>query len=122
MNTILSFFLRRNTVLMVMVAAAVITGLVDGFSRGTGEAWFSSAVIIFVFSALAWFTREEQPVATWTTVICLLLKGSDLLYDAFLGLTGRTEDSILILIAKGIAGAYLSWGALVVHRARPIRQ
>lgn len=122
MQSLLTFLLRRNTVLMIMVAAAVITGLADGFARNTGEAWFSTAVIIFVFSALAWFTYTEQPVATWTTVLVLLLKSSDLLYDAALGLAGRVPEGVFIIFAKGLAGAYLGWGALVVHRNRPIRR
>lgn len=122
MQRLFSFLLRRNTVLIVMVVAAVVTGLADGFSQGTGRGWFNAAVVIFVFSALAWFTYTKQPVATWTTVVLLLIKGSDLLYDAVLGVTGANPEPVGVLIAKGVAGIYLTWGALVVHRDRYVKR
>lgn len=122
MQQLYSFLLRRNTVLIVMVVAAVVTGLADAISLGTGRGWFNAAVVIFVFSALAWFTYTKQPVATWTTVVLLLIKGTDLLYDAVLGVTGANPESAAVLIAKGLAGIYLTWGALVVHRDRPTRR
>lgn len=122
MNRVLEIMLRRNTVLVVMVIAGVVFGLLDAFAEGSGQGWFSAAVIIFVFSALAWFTYDQQPVATWTTILVLLIKGSDLLYDCILGFAGKMDGSLVMFLLKGLAGIYLTWGALVVHRERPLRR
>lgn len=111
--------LHRITILIVMVLTAIIMALTDGFAQNTGEGWFGAGLTIFVFTALAWFTYEKKPIATWMTVLVLLFKGSDLLYDCMVEVAGEMHSSFFVLILKGLAGIYLTWGALVIHRHRP---
>ena len=112
---------RRDLILVAFVLSAGLGGLVDAL-KGADGPWGLAGLSALVFLALAWLTRQGKPLATMVTVILLLLKGSSFLYDGLSGLFGQETllpTALLPLLAA--AGAYLTWGALVLHREQRIR-
>jgi len=112
---------RRDLILCAFVLSAPLGGLVDAL-RGAEGPWALAGLSAAVFLALAWLTRQGRSLATLATVLLLILKGSGFLYDGLSGLFGR--ESLLptpLLPVLVVAGAYLTWGALVLHREQRIR-
>jgi len=110
--------LRRDAILIAFVLSPLLNGAADALGgRPDWPLAFGSAA---VFAVLAWLTRQEWGLATWTSVVLLLVEGSNMLYE---GLTGLLRDSTLpgwLLPPLVLAGAYLTWGALVLHRHKRI--
>ncbi|MEF2229849.1 MAG: hypothetical protein V3571_02890 [Pseudodesulfovibrio sp.] len=112
---------RRDMILVAFVLSAPLSGLVDALKGAEGP-WRLAALSVAVFLALAWLTRQGRRLATLATVLLLLLEGSGFLYDGLSGLFGqdaRLPGALLPLLVA--AGAYLTWGALVLHREQRIR-
>lgn len=121
MNPLLNLMLRRETVLVVFLIVALITGLATAMHAATGGAWAVFLLSMVVYGVLAWFTRERQTLASWALIIILLVKGSGLLLAAFSAFRDASADPALVSVLKGMAGVYLTWGALVLHRERRIQ-
>lgn len=120
MDAVLRLFARRETILLTFVVATICTAI-GGIAEGVTDAWFTGIGSVVVFGLLAWFTHQRQLLATWCTVLVLIVVGSGHLYDSFLALTGPEVTSFPMLILKGVVGIYLTWGALLIHRERHIR-
>jgi len=117
---LMEFFLRRTTILALFVITALLGALSAPAGQEAHGALYGILACI-VLPLLAWFTYKRQLLATWCTVVLLLINGSGLLYDSILGVTGRMDISFLMIGIKGLAGIYLTWGALVIHRQRHIQ-
>lgn len=120
MDAVLRLFTRRETILLAFVIVTVCTAVGD-IMAGVPDAWLTGISAVVVFGLLAWFTHQRQLLATWCTVLMLIVVGSGHLYDSFVAFNGSGDASIGLLILKGIAGIYLTWGALIIHRERHIR-
>ncbi len=114
----LAFFLRRETILAAFVLSGLVTAIIDGMRVGTQEVWITGLVTIVTFSLLAWFTHQRRLLATWATILVLIVTGSGYLYDSFNSLAHASEGMVLVDIFKVVAGIYLTWGALIIHRER----
>ncbi|MGL1861144.1 MAG: hypothetical protein OCC46_01320 [Pseudodesulfovibrio sp.] len=114
----LAFFLRRETILAAFVLSGLVTAIIDGMRVGTQEVWITGLVTVVTFSLLAWFTHQRRLLATWATILVLIVTGSGYLYDSFTSLTHASEGMVLVDIFKVVAGIYLTWGALIIHRER----
>lgn len=116
----LSFIMRRETILSVFVVSAILSTLL-GESGAHQSTTLLTVMALVVFPLLAWFTHKRQLLATWCTILVLIMYGSGFLHDSFVSLTDDNEANILVLILKGLAGIYLTWGALILHRERHVR-
>jgi len=116
------FLLRRETILVVFVLAALVIGVMDGMAGGSRESWTFGIATILVYATLAWFTHKRQSIATWATVLVLLVTGSGYLYDGFVALTQNSEANMLGMVCKAVVGIYLTWGALIIHRERHLTE
>ena len=114
-NRAIEFVLRRETILVACVVASVTTTLLDAIG---GASWMRFVLALFVFPVLAWFTHKKQLFVTWTTILLLLYIGSGYLYDGFSRLGGDGTGPLVLDLFKGVAGVYLTWGALIIHRER----
>jgi len=116
-NRFLNLILRRETVLVVFVFSAVVTSLTTDFGAQE-ENKILPLLSLIIFPALAWFTHKRALLATWCTVLLLIMTGSGFLYDAFLNLTKSDDPAFLFSFFRILIGVYLSWGALILHRER----
>lgn len=112
---LLDLLLRRETILIAFVVATILDACIDAITDGS---WFRVCLAAVVFPTLAWYTYKRQLIITWTTIVLLLLIGSGYLYDSFSALAGAGSEPAAIHIFKIVAGIYLTWGALVLHRER----
>ena len=119
MTGLLNFFLDRRTILAAFVLSAFLTGLASSLA-GAEDAWSLAGISAVVFAVLAWFTWQQQVLATWATILILLVNGSGFLYDGLTVLFGHRGGHPALIPVQIVAGAYLTWGALVLHRERRI--
>lgn len=119
MNRLLELVLRRESVLVVFVVTAVAKTLFTEFAAA-GEGRLLSILSLIIFPVLAWFAHKGFLLATWCTILLLIMTGSGLLFDAFNALQANGEGYPLLLF-KCVVGIYLTWGALVLHRKRHAR-
>lgn len=117
-NAIVAFFLRRETILAVFVVAILISGLFGELKAGTENGWLTGILPVAIAATLAFFTYKRQLLATWATILVLIITGSGYLHDSFTGLTSDAEGDFFSLAVKALAGIYLTWGALIIHRER----
>lgn len=116
-NPFVKLILRRETILAAFVLSAIVTTLNTDFSS-TGENRILPLLSLAVFPLLAWFTHKRALLATWCTVLLLLMTGSGFLYDAFVNLAKSDDPAVVSSLLRIIFGTYLTWGALLLHRER----
>ncbi len=114
-----SFFLSRKAILAAFVLSALVSGL-TGAVAGAENSWSLAGLSVAVFAVLAYFTYQRQILATWTTILVLLVNGSGFLYDGLTVLVGNREGPWAFVPVQIVVGVYLTWGALVLHRERHI--
>lgn len=114
-NPAIEFILKRETILVAFVVASVSTAFIDAMGD---ESWVRFVLALVVFPTLAWFTHKKQLFVTWTTILLLIFIGSGYLYDSFSRFAGESSGSLALDLFKVIAGIYLTWGALIIHRER----
>ena len=119
MTGLLNFFLDRRTILAAFVLSPLLSGVSGSMTGGAGG-WSLVEISIPVFAVLAWFTWQQQVLATWATILILLVNGSGFLYDGLTVLFGHRGGHPALIPVQVVAGAYLTWGALVLHRERRI--
>lgn len=113
----IKLILRRETVLTVFVLSAVVSTAVTDFDA-SAENTVLPLLSLVVFPVLAWFTHKRGLLATWCTVLLLIMTGSGFIYDAFTDLMKSDEPSVFLSLFSIILGMYLTWGALLLHRER----
>jgi len=113
----IKLILRRETVLTVFVLSAVVSTAVTDFDA-SGENTVLPLLSLVVFPVLAWFTHKRALLATWCTVLLLIMTGSGFIYDAFIDLMKSDEPSVFLSLFSITFGIYLTWGALLLHRER----
>jgi len=111
--------LRRDAILAAFVLSPLLNGAADAL-RGAPD-WPLAFGAAAVFAVLTWLTRQEWGLATWVSVVLLLFEGSNLLYDGLTGLLRGGALPLWSLPPLVLAGAYLTWGALVLHRHKRIK-
>lgn len=116
------FLLRRETILVIFVLATLVVGVMDGISGGSRESWTFGIATILVYGTLAWFTHKRQSLATWVTILVLIVTGSGYLYDGVVALTQGSDVSLLGMGSKALVGIYLTWGALIIYRERHLAE
>ena len=114
-----AFLMGRKAILAAFVLSAFLTGLASSLA-GAPDAWPLAWISAVVFAVLSWFTWQHQLLATWATILVLLVNGSGFLYDGLTVLFGNREGHPALIPVQIVAGAYLTWGALVLHRERHI--
>ena len=113
----LKILVRRETILVVFVLSAVVSTAAEDFGA-IQENSILPLLSLAVFPVLAWFTHKRALLATWCTILLLLVVGSGFLYDAFLDLAKAQEPAVLLSLLRMVLGVYLTWGALILHRER----
>ena len=108
------------------VANSTLTLTADGTSYyewmgATGEEYILPVLSLLIFPMLAWFTHKHALLATWCTVLLLIMTGSGFLYDAFVNLAKSGDPDFLPSLFRIVFGTYLTWGALIIHRERHTR-
>jgi len=119
-NPVVKLMLRRETILAAFVLSAIFSTLNTDFSA-TGEQYIMPLLSLVVFPLLAWFTHKRALLATWCTVLLLIMSGSGLLYDAFVNIAKSGNPDYLASLFRIVFGTYLTWGALILHRERHTR-
>lgn len=119
-NPIVKLILRRETILVAFVLSAIVTTVNTDFSA-TGEEYILPVLSLLIFPMLAWFTHKHALLATWCTVLLLIMTGSGFLYDAFVNLAKSGDPDFLPSLFRIVFGTYLTWGALIIHRERHTR-
>ncbi len=114
-NKIIQFLMRRETILAIFVLTSVTTAF---FDTANDDTWLRAVLAVVVFPVLAWLTHKRSLIPTWTTVLLMLLVGSGYLYDSFNNLAGPGEGTLSVDLIRIVAGVYLTWGALILHRER----
>ncbi|QGY39774.1 hypothetical protein GM415_06445 [Pseudodesulfovibrio cashew] len=112
--------LKRDTVLLAFVVTGIANTLATDFGASS-EKTLLSVLSVIAFPLVAWFAHKRQLLAIWCTVLLLIVTGSGFLYDAFSGLKQGADVSYAVMLLKTVAGIYLTWGALLLHRERHIR-
>ncbi|WP_419786273.1 hypothetical protein [Pseudodesulfovibrio sp.] len=116
---LLTPILHRDTILAAFVLSPLLNGAV-AMLAGTPDwpfAWGSVAI----FAVLAWLTRQGWGLASWATVLLLLYAGTNQLYYGLNGLVHKSQLPGWLLPILVVTGAYLTWGALVLHRQKRFR-
>jgi len=120
LHAVIAFIMRRETVLVAFLLSAVVNTFLSGSSTLTSGV-LDTEISVAVFGLLAWFTYKKRLLATWTTILILLVYGSGFLYDGFNVLIGKTDGDFVVNLVKIMVGIYLTWGALIIHRERHLK-
>lgn len=119
-NSMLAALMRRETVLSVFVFTTVVSTLLSDFGVAGENTWIKLLSVV-VFPLLAWFTHKRYLLATWCTILLLIVTGTEYIYEGFMTLRHGMDESFAMLIIKTLVGIYLTWGALLIHRERHVR-
>lgn len=120
MRKILDLLMRRESVLVAFVFSAIAASLMTDYGADKDNTILTILSLV-TFPLLAWFTHKRLLLATWCTVLLLLISGSGLLYDGFTDLTQSASPAYGLFIGRILLGIYLTWGALIIHRERHLQ-
>ncbi len=116
-NPAVKLILRRETILVAFVLSSVVSAVTADYGS-EADGTILPLLSLGVFPVLAWFTHKRALLATWCTVLLLLMTGSGFLYDAFLDLAKGSNPSVIYSLFRIMLGVYLTWGAVILHRER----